>query len=66
MRTATISRQTAETKIELSLNLDGTGVSQIATGCGFLDHMLTLLLPTAATICRLRATAIRMWTITTR
>ena len=42
MRTATISRQTAETKIELSLNLDGTGVSQIATGCGFLDHMLTL------------------------
>ena len=42
MRTATISRQTAETKIELSLNLDGTGVSQIATGCCFLDHMLTL------------------------
>lgn len=42
MRTATISRQTAETQIELSLNLDGTGVSQIATGCGFLDHMLTL------------------------
>lgn len=42
MRTATINRQTAETQIELTLNLDGTGVSDIATDCGFLDHMLTL------------------------
>ena len=42
MRTATIHRQTAETQIELTLNLDGNGASQIATGCGFLDHMLTL------------------------
>ena len=42
MRTATISRNTAETKINLTLNLDGTGKSEIATGVGFLDHMLTL------------------------
>ena len=43
MRKAEIFRQTAETDIQLSLNLDGTGSSQIDTGCGFLDHMLTLL-----------------------
>ena len=42
MRTAKIERNTAETKIFLELNLDGTGKSEIATGCGFLDHMLTL------------------------
>lgn len=42
MRTAEISRKTAETDIQLSLNLDGTGKSDIATGCGFLDHMLVL------------------------
>ncbi len=42
MRTATICRQTAETNIELTLNLDGNGVSTVDTGCGFLDHMLTL------------------------
>lgn len=42
MRTAKIERNTAETKIYLELNLDGTGKSEIATGCGFLDHMLTL------------------------
>lgn len=41
-RTATISRKTAETEIQLNLNLDGTGVSRIETGVGFLDHMLTL------------------------
>lgn len=41
-RTATIERQTAETQISLTLNLDGTGASQIETGVGFLDHMLTL------------------------
>ncbi len=42
MRKSSICRQTAETNIELALNLDGTGVSTIETGCGFLDHMLTL------------------------
>ncbi len=42
MRTAKIQRKTAETDIELTLNLDGKGVSEIKTGCGFLDHMLTL------------------------
>ena len=42
MRTASVNRQTAETQIELTLNLDGNGVSDVATGCGFLDHMLTL------------------------
>ena len=42
MRTYEISRKTAETDIQLSLNLDGTGRSSIDTGCGFLNHMLTL------------------------
>lgn len=42
MRSAEIRRATAETNIELRLNLDGTGVSRIATGVGFMDHMLTL------------------------
>ncbi len=42
MRTAELTRKTAETSISLSLNLDGTGSSQVNTGCGFLDHMLTL------------------------
>ena len=42
MRNYELSRKTAETDISLCLNLDGTGKSDIATGCGFLDHMLTL------------------------
>ena len=42
MRTYEITRRTAETDIFLSLNLDGTGKSTIDTGCGFLNHMLTL------------------------
>ena len=42
MRRSTIQRTTAETDIRLTLCLDGTGKSEIATGVGFLDHMLTL------------------------
>lgn len=42
MRKGEISRKTAETDIVLSLTLDGSGESSIETGCGFLDHMLTL------------------------
>lgn len=42
MRTAKIVRKTGETDISLELNLDGKGESTVATGCGFLDHMLTL------------------------
>ena len=42
MRTFNISRKTAETDINLTLNIDGEGKSVIDTGCGFLDHMLTL------------------------
>ncbi len=42
MRQATLKRKTAETDISLSLCLDGKGKSEIKTGCGFLDHMLTL------------------------
>ena len=40
-RKATLDRNTTETQIRLSLDLDGTGTSKIATGIGFFDHMLT-------------------------
>ncbi len=43
MRTAEINRKTNETDIKLKLNIDGKGDSKINSGCGFLDHMLTLL-----------------------
>ncbi len=43
MRTASINRKTAETSINLFLNIDGSGKCEIASGVGFLDHMLTLL-----------------------
>lgn len=42
MRTADIKRDTKETQIQLALDLDGAGKAEIATGCGFLDHMLEL------------------------
>jgi len=42
MRKSEIARDTAETKIYISLNVDGSGKNDIKTGCGFLDHMLTL------------------------
>ena len=42
MRHATVIRKTAETDLQLTLTLEGTGKSSIHTGCGFLDHMLTL------------------------
>lgn len=42
MRSATIRRKTAETDIQLTLTLEGHGQADIQTGCGFLDHMLTL------------------------
>jgi imidazoleglycerol-phosphate dehydratase len=47
-RSARIQRKTNETEIELELDLDGTGQSQIDTGVGFFDHMLTLLARHAA------------------
>jgi imidazoleglycerol-phosphate dehydratase len=42
-RTASLRRQTAETSIQLGINLDGTGRAELKTGIGFFDHMLTLL-----------------------
>jgi imidazoleglycerol-phosphate dehydratase len=54
-RTKTIKRETAETKIELTLDLDGSGLADAATGVGFLDHMLTLLAKHAAIDLKVRA-----------
>jgi imidazoleglycerol-phosphate dehydratase len=54
-RTATIDRETAETKIQLTLGVDGSGQANVATGIGFLDHMLTLLAKHAAMDLTVRA-----------
>jgi imidazoleglycerol-phosphate dehydratase len=43
MRTATLARATSETKVEVTVDLDGTGRYDVATGIGFLDHMLAQL-----------------------
>ncbi len=55
LRTAEITRATSETRIELRLALDGTGVVEVATGIGFLDHMLTALARHALFDLRVRA-----------
>ena len=54
-RSANIDRKTAETEIQLSLNLDGSGDAQITTGVGFFDHMLTLFAKHAAVDLTVRA-----------
>ena len=43
MRTATISRKTSETSVDVTVNLDGTGAYSVSTGIGFFDHMLEQL-----------------------
>lgn len=54
-RTASIDRKTAETKISLELNLDGTGQADIQTGVGFFDHMLELFTKHSAIDLKIRA-----------
>ena len=56
MRTATITRNTAETQISLAINLDGSGQADIDAGIGFLNHMLTLFAKHSACDLTVRAT----------
>lgn len=55
-RTSTVRRDTAETQIALSVDLDGTGRAEVETGVAFLDHMLTLLAKHASLDLRVKAT----------
>ena len=57
-RTANIDRQTGETDIQLELDLDGAGNADVATGVGFLDHMLTLWAAHALVDLKVRAGSI--------
>ena len=59
-RTATIHRKTKETEITLTVNIDGKGASLIATGIGFLDHMLDILTKHSLLDLELKATGDRM------
>lgn len=65
MRTADIRRDTRETRIQLSLNLDGTGKADIATGVGFLDHMLELFARHGDFDLTVRCQGTLRWTATT-
>jgi imidazoleglycerol phosphate dehydratase HisB len=58
-RTAQVSRRTKETRIELELTLDGSGCTDVATGLGFLDHMITSLAHHAGFDLTLRCTGDR-------
>jgi len=55
MRTATVSRETKETRIAVEINIDGTGSYDIATGVGFFDHMLEQLARHSLTDMTIRA-----------
>lgn len=55
LRTARVDRQTSETKIELAVNLDGTGRAEVVTGIGFFDHMLALFARHSAIDLRIKA-----------
>ena len=59
-RTASINRKTKETHVELTVNLDGEGSSNINTGVGFLDHMLDLLAKHALFDLHIKATGDRV------
>ena len=65
-RTASITRNTAETQIELTLDLDGSGKSEISTGVGFFDHMLTLFAKHGLFDLMSKQPVICMWIIITR
>ena len=65
MRHSEVSRETAETAVKLSLELDGSGRAEVHTGVGFLDHMLTLFACHGGSTWRSAARATWRWTRTT-